>query len=92
MFPGSPEEWEREWRFKERLKQVEALLVKHREAMDHVVQENRDLKKENQKLLRGLAIFRRERDKVRELLVHMEKRLVESTNNKRSGRVGKKEA
>ncbi len=91
MFPGSPEEWEREWRFKERLKQLESLLVKHREAIDHVVQENRELKKENQKLLRGLVLFRREREKVRELLVHMEKRLVETTT-KRSGRVGKKEA
>ena len=91
MFPGSPEEWEREWRFKERLKQVEALLVKHREALDHVVQENRELKRENQKLLRGLVHFRREREKVRDLLVHMEKRLVETTT-KRSGRVGKKEA
>jgi hypothetical protein len=91
MFPGSPEEWEREWRFKERLKQVEALLVRHREAMDHILQENRELKKENQRLLRGLALFRRERDKVREILLQMEKRLADSLS-KRRGRVGKKEA
>lgn len=91
MFPGSPEEWEREWRFKERLKQIEALLVRHREALDHIVQENRDLKKENQRLLRGLALFRRERDKVREILLQMEKRLTDSLS-KRRGRVGKKEA
>ncbi len=76
MFRGSPEEWEREWRFKERLQQIETLLVRHREALDAALEENRRLKKENQRLIRMLGLLRRERERVRGILRQVETRLL----------------
>ncbi len=76
MFRGSPEEWEREWRFKERLQQIETLLVRHREALDAALEENRRLKKENQRLIRMLGLLRRERERVRGILRQVESRLL----------------
>ncbi len=76
MFRGSPEEWEREWRFKERLQQIETLLVRHREALDASLEENRRLKKENQRLIRMLGLLRRERERVRGILRQVETRLL----------------
>ncbi len=76
MFRGTPEEWEREWRFRDRFRQIEGLLLRHRESLDALLKENRDLKKENQRLLRTMGILRRERDKIRDILVRMESRLL----------------
>ncbi len=90
MFRGTPEEWEREWRFRERFTQIEGLLLRHRESLDVLLKENRDLKKENQRLLRTLGILRRERDKIREILVRLESRLLRMTE-KGKNRGGEKE-
>lgn len=75
MFRGSPEEWEREWRFKERLQQIETLLLHHRETLDEALEENRRLKKENQRLVRTLSLLKRERERVRGILRKLEARL-----------------
>ncbi|MHB1605201.1 MAG: hypothetical protein ACYC9S_00250 [Leptospirales bacterium] len=91
MFKGSPEEWEREWRFKERLQQIESLLVHHREALDAVLEENRRIKKENQRLVRTLSLLKRERERVRGILRQVESKLAGAVGKgKRSA--GEKEA
>ncbi len=76
MFHGSPEEWDREWRFKERLQQIEALLVRHREILDAALEENRQLRKENQRLVRMMALLKRERGRVKGILLQVEARML----------------
>lgn len=90
MFRGTPEEWEREWRFRDRFRQIEGLLLRHRESLDALLKENRDLRKENQRLLRTMGILRRERDKIRDILLRMESRLLRMSE-KDKNRGGEKE-
>ncbi|MCL4460926.1 MAG: hypothetical protein M1297_04315 [Nitrospirae bacterium] len=76
MFRGTPEEWDREWRFRERFRLIEDLLLRHRENLDALARENRELRKENQRLLKNMGVLRREREKVRDILSRMEARMV----------------
>lgn len=76
MFRGTPEEWDREWKFRERFRLIEDLLLRHRETLDALAKENRELRKENQRLLKNVGLLRREREKVRDILARMEARMV----------------
>lgn len=76
MFRGTPEEWDREWKFRERFSLIEDLLLRHRETLDALAKENRELRKENQRLLKNVGLLRREREKVRDILARMEARMV----------------
>ena len=76
MFRGTPEEWEREWKFRERFRLIEDLLLRHREMLDTLARENRELRKENQRLVKNVGVLKREREKVREILSRMEARMV----------------